>query len=360
MSCQKKSWELRIPLLPIQLVTCFLDVYFNSCMLRHVAPCYPDCLRSEVASGTRACGARCSVASWRWDERLKIFGHQIPWGLCLPIFLIYEGILRCRRLKLIVNIICAKIHITPRLEWIEQGDIKWSFLHIVVPILRVRVTSYGISGDWASTGSMGWIVVRYLGVLETYVTKHLWLCNCESSTRFWSFQNIWFREIFDCYKKMLPFRCSACTVLKKEAIGSVKHKWLQEECFQHVMYVAECWPYSTHLRSWRPHPLKNSCQASPVRTEGWSNRPVTEASWISRIHGLINEVIDNGKTAAYQRPTGQPTLHLLWIWTNWTNQFFVKKTKFGVFLHFESCRQGSVIGGLGIELGSLGFVQIFW
>ncbi len=88
MSCQKKSWELRIPLLPIQLVTCFLDVYFNSCMLRHVAPCYPDCLRSEVASGTRACGARCSVASWRWDERLKIFGHQIPWGLCLPIFLI--------------------------------------------------------------------------------------------------------------------------------------------------------------------------------------------------------------------------------------------------------------------------------
>ena len=182
---------------------------------------------------------------------------------------------------------------------------------------------------------MGWIVVRYLGVLATYVTKHFWLCNCESSTRFWSFQSIWFREIFDCHRKMLPFRCSACTVLKKEATRSVKHKWLQHEC----------WPYSTHLRSWRPHqdwnpqpfPLKNSCQASPVRTEGWSNRPVTEASWITRIHaGFDQWSIDNGKTASYQRPKANQ-LFICYEYEQTKLFSKIQIPKLGVFLHLESC-----------------------
>lgn len=83
MSCQKRSvdllkvmnriWYFEDSSLFTQLVKCFLMSISKAACCDTLLQTYSDC-RSEVASGTRACGARCSVASSRWVER-KMFGH---------------------------------------------------------------------------------------------------------------------------------------------------------------------------------------------------------------------------------------------------------------------------------------------
>ena len=105
----------------------------------------------------------------------------------------------------------------------------------------------------------------------------------------------------------------------------------------------------------QPFPLKNSGQASPVRTEGWSNRPA-EASSFASIQGWKRLHIKT-QSSTCQKSTKSSFCY------NHEEMHSVQKLKpktLELFCILEAAsRQGNVIGSLGIELGSLGLARVF-
>lgn len=140
-----RIWYFEDSSLFTQLVKCFLmSISKAACCdtLPHATRTALG-LKSPVAPGRVE-----HVARWQVQGGLRgwrCLTYRIPCGLCPPMFLFTEEFSHAEGWSHSRYIICEKIHVIPRLEWIEQGDIKWSFFVSsflwCCQFFRVRVTS---------------------------------------------------------------------------------------------------------------------------------------------------------------------------------------------------------------------------